>query len=88
MQSVDLVAYGVSPDRAQREVPFRHDDGRVTFGAEAIADALLVCRRPWPVAGELLRLRGIDRLAALIYRLVARYRHRLPGGTAACAMSA
>ena len=38
----------------------------------------------WRVAGHLLLVPPISWVAALVYALVARYRHKLPGGTVAC----
>ncbi len=39
---------------------------------------------PWAVAGRILLAPPVSWVAPLGYRLVARYRHRLPGGTPAC----
>ena len=40
----------------------------------------------WRPAGAVLGLRPITALAWPVYRWVARNRHRMPGGTAACAL--
>lgn len=55
------------------------------FDAErAIGKALQACRAPWGWLGTAV-LRAPGRwLARLLYPLVARHRHRLPGGTPAC----
>lgn len=53
-------------------------------GARAIAQALQSCRGPWPVVGRLIDLPPVRPLARLGYEVVARNRHRLPGGTPAC----
>lgn len=79
--SADL---GVDLDRATREVPFVHDDGRVVYGAAAIAAALVRCRQPWATAGRVLGWAPTQVLARPVYRWVAAHRHRLPGGTASC----
>ncbi len=71
-------------DRAAREIPFTHADGRVTHGARAIADALSTGPLPVRLAGRLLGSRPVLVLADPVYAHVARHRHRLPGGTAAC----
>jgi predicted DCC family thiol-disulfide oxidoreductase YuxK len=62
-------------------------------GPSAIADLLRTATGPsgtllWRPAGRLLALRPLTALAWPIYRWVARNRHRLPGGTAACALPA
>lgn len=83
LQSVDLTSLGVDAARAAREIPAVLGDGRVVYGASAIAHALGT--GPWwcRVLGWLLRW-PLAWPAALVYRLVARYRYQLPGGTAAC----
>ena len=73
-------------ERATREVPFVHADGRVTWGARAIADAMLTCRGPVRWAGGVLSLGPVQAFARPVYRWVARHRHELPGGTAACTL--
>lgn len=83
LQSVDLAAQGVDADRALREIPAVLGSGEVVYGARAIGEALRV--GPWSlrVAGWLVR-RPLAWPAAAVYRVVARHRHRLPGGTGAC----
>ena len=61
-------------------------DAKVYTGAAAIARVLRASRTPWPVLGVLLRVPGLSQLAELLYRIVARNRHRLPGATASCEM--
>ena len=73
--------------RAMTELPFRHPSGRFTWGAEAIADALATCPAPLRLLGRLLATRVGLLVARPCYRLVARNRHRLPGGTGACRVS-
>lgn len=77
----------IDHERAQREVPFVSRHGSVTYGAEAIAQALLTCRRPWSWAGRVLSWSAVQLIARPVYSAVARNRHRLPGGTAACDLS-
>jgi predicted DCC family thiol-disulfide oxidoreductase YuxK len=53
-------------------------------GSRAIARALVATHGPWVIAGRMLLLPPIAWVAPLGYRLVARFRHRLPGGTPDC----
>jgi predicted DCC family thiol-disulfide oxidoreductase YuxK len=53
-------------------------------GARAVARALLVASAPWRVLGALLATPPLSWMAAPLYALVARNRHRLPGASAAC----
>jgi len=84
-QVADLDALAITPAQAAEAVRWIEPDGTVRSGHEAIAAALGAAGVPWRIVGRALRLPGISSLAAVIYQLVARNRHRLPGGTPACA---
>jgi predicted DCC family thiol-disulfide oxidoreductase YuxK len=77
----------VTAARAEREVLWITPDGRVYGGAQAAARLLLRTRRPlWSALGALATLPPVRQAAAVVYRLVAENRQRLPGGTPACAL--
>ncbi len=83
-QTTDLPALGVTAQQCTDAVQFV-SSGRVSAGPVAIAGVLRTSTsRRWRVAGRLLGAPPVLVLAWPVYRLVARYRHRLPGGTAAC----
>ncbi|UNS97265.1 DUF393 domain-containing protein [Streptomyces tubbatahanensis] len=84
-QYADLTALGVTRERAGYEVLWVTPTGAVHGGAQAVAKALLSAGGAWPVVGASLTLPPLRWAAAGLYRLVAANRHRLPGGTAACA---
>ncbi|MBA0050842.1 DUF393 domain-containing protein [Streptomyces sp. AJS327] len=87
-QLVDLADLGVSEERAAREVLWVTPPGTVYGGAQAVAKALLSAGGGWAVLGGALRgLPPLRWAAHAVYRLVAANRHRLPGGTPACALS-
>ena len=83
-QHLDLAALGLTEARCVEAVQWVGADGEVAGGEAAIGRALLASR-PWvrPV-GALLLLPGVRAVAGVVYRWVARHRHRLPGGTPAC----
>jgi predicted DCC family thiol-disulfide oxidoreductase YuxK len=83
-QFADLAELGVSEAQAAAAVQWVESGGSVRAGHEAIAAMLGAAGPAWRVAGRLLLLPGISWVAARCYRLVARNRHRLPGGTPAC----
>ncbi|EST20138.1 hypothetical protein N566_28305 [Streptomycetaceae bacterium MP113-05] len=85
-QFTDLAALGVTEERVQYEVLWVTPVGTVYGGAEAVAKILLNSRGAWPVAGAVLMLPGLRWAVRGAYRLVAVNRHRLPGGTPACAV--
>jgi predicted DCC family thiol-disulfide oxidoreductase YuxK len=76
----------VSAERAEREVLWITPNGRVYGGAQAAARALMRAGGVWAYAGAALTLPGIREVAAGVYHVVSVNRHRLPGGTPACAM--
>jgi predicted DCC family thiol-disulfide oxidoreductase YuxK len=84
-QSLDLDAVGATAEQAANFAGFLSSEGRITaLGAPAIAAALRA-RGGWTAPlGWLMTLPGVRSLAALVYPVIARNRHRLPGGTAAC----
>ena len=84
LQSVDLDALGVSPERATAELPFVSDDGSVEYGHAAIAAALRTGGLPYRVLGSMVVSRPLNALAVRAYAWVSRHRHQLPGGTPAC----
>ena len=60
------------------------DGDRTLRGERAVAAALKLSRQPWRGLGLLIDAVPIRWIAALGYRLVARYRYLLPGSTDAC----
>ncbi|WP_042389976.1 thiol-disulfide oxidoreductase DCC family protein [Streptacidiphilus melanogenes] len=73
--------------RAETEVLWLTPTGRVYGGSDAVAKVLLRTRRaPWNALGGAMLLPGVRTAVAAVYRLVAANRHRLPGGTPACAI--
>ena len=86
IQSVDLAALGVSPERAVSEMPLVRTDGSVVYGHEAVAGALATGVLPLRFIARLMTLPPFDRIVSRLYGWVARHRHQLPGGIAACAV--
>jgi predicted DCC family thiol-disulfide oxidoreductase YuxK len=84
-QLADLRELGITAAQAAEAVRWIEADGTVRTGHEALAAALATAGWLWRVAGRAILLPVVSPLAAAGYRLVARNRHRLPGGTPACA---
>lgn len=59
-------------------------DGQQHGGERAIARAFVEIGGLWAVAGRAILLPPVTVLAAAVYRLIARNRHRLPGGSPSC----
>ncbi|ROP55651.1 putative DCC family thiol-disulfide oxidoreductase YuxK [Streptomyces sp. PanSC9] len=86
-QGAPLEALGITRRRAEYEALWVTPDGRVHGGAQAVAGVLSSAGGGWVVVGALLRLPPMRWIAHGVYRLIAANRHRLPGGTAACALT-
>ena len=84
-QLTDLAELGITEGQAVDAVQWVQIDGTVRSGHEAIAGVLGSAGRFWRTVGRMILLPGISPVAAKAYRLVADNRHRLPGGTPACA---
>ena len=87
-QFTDLAALGTTAERAQQEVLWVTPEGEVRGGAAAFAAWLRFAGGAYAVVGRAMDLPGVGFLAAAVYRLIARNRSRLPGGTPACALPA
>jgi predicted DCC family thiol-disulfide oxidoreductase YuxK len=90
-QRLDLASLGLTADRCAESVQWVDVDGEVTTGPVAIARLLRQAggasgRLLWRPAGAVLDAGPVAAVAWPVYRWVARNRHRLPGGTAACAL--
>ena len=85
-QWIDHDAVGLSRDDVTHYV-WLLADGRRYRGHAAVA-ALLRRQRGtgWRFVGHLLVTPPFSWAAAVAYAVIARFRHRLPGGTPACAM--
>lgn len=82
-QSLNLDDFGLTAEQTSASVWwFAH--GHTTSGADAVADALKTCRAPYAWAGSVLTFAPVRWVARRCYPIIARNRHKLPGGTAAC----
>ena len=85
-QSTDLTALGTSAERTQREALWVATDGTIHGGAAVFAEWLQFQGGGYEVMGRGMNLPVIRDLAAAAYRMIAKNRHRLPGGSPACAL--
>lgn len=83
-QFLDLDTLPVTEEQCRQAVQWVAADGTVASAHQAVVAALRHAGRGWAVLGRLMALPGIRSLAGVVYRLVARYRYRMPGGTPAC----
>lgn len=87
-QFLDLDSLGLTREQCERAVQWVAVDGSIQPAERAVIAALRHAGGAWRVFGEVMNLPGVRHLAAVVYRLVAKYRHRMPGGTPACKLPA
>lgn len=83
-QFLDLDELHLTQADCERAVQWVDLDGTVSSGEHAVVAALRSAGGAWSWLGSAMALPGIIQLAGVIYRLVAKYRHKMPGGTPAC----
>ena len=84
-QRTNLADFGLTVEQASSKVYLITKDGQAFGGHEAFAGLLRLERNGLlRILGSLLTLPPISWFAAGGYRLVAKYRHKLSGGTPAC----
>lgn len=83
LQRVDVSQYGLDRVAVAQRLHAVSPNG-VKIGSAAIAEALRHGSRPLRFAAALLDAPVLRILAQRGYDIVARYRHRLPGGDASC----
>ncbi|MEV6650027.1 DUF393 domain-containing protein [Streptomyces sp. NPDC051219] len=87
-QFADLRSLDITQQRAESELLWITPTGAVYGGSQAVAKLLLGAGKGWAVPGALLSLPPLRWIAHDAYRLVAKNRDRMPGGTPACALPA
>jgi predicted DCC family thiol-disulfide oxidoreductase YuxK len=89
-QFVDVSALGLTEEECDAAVQWVTLDGSGqqvrAAGPAAIAELLRAAGGLWRPLGSVLRTRLVLAVAWPVYRWVARHRHQMPGGTAACAL--
>lgn len=87
-QDADLPALGLTVEQCDEALRWVGPDGRASSAQDAVARTLLAGRPGFRPLGLLLLTPGVNSMAGVVYRWVARNRHRLPGGTPACSLPA
>ena len=85
-QKADLKVLGLTTEQCNQALQWVNSDGRIRSGSRAVAEFLKTANYAWPVLGVLIDLPIIRIISSAIYKLIAKNRQHLPGGTAACAL--
>ncbi|WP_160291638.1 thiol-disulfide oxidoreductase DCC family protein [Kocuria rosea] len=80
----NLDKFGLTEEMVTTAAYWIDGDDPVAHGDAAIAKALIQRGKPWRFAGQFILLPFIKPIAATIYKIIARNRHAMPGGTNAC----
>lgn len=80
----DLEALGLDFDKVLTAAYWAVDGRATDAGASAIARALIARGGVGRIVGHVILLPPVRWIAAPVYRVIARNRHAMPGGTAAC----
>jgi predicted DCC family thiol-disulfide oxidoreductase YuxK len=83
-QRLDLDAFGLTEADVTTAAYWVDERGRTYRGHRSIGKALMAAGGGWKPVGALVLIPPFSWLAALLYVVVAKNRHRLPGGTPAC----
>ena len=84
-QRADLAALGLTLAECEQAVQYVSDKG-IQSGHLAIAQGLIDSNTIWSLAGYVLKWPVVTSVAFVVYHWVAKNRHRLPGGSAACSI--
>jgi predicted DCC family thiol-disulfide oxidoreductase YuxK len=79
-----LEMFGLTEEQASASAWWVDESGECFGAQEAIGNALSACRIPWQVIGFAMNVPPGRWLSRVLYPVIARHRHRLPGGTPAC----
>ena len=83
-QFLDLDELGLTIQQCTEAVQWVDEAGDVVAAEHAVIAACRHAGGFWGIVGRMMALPGIRQLAGIMYRLVAKYRYKLPGGTPAC----
>lgn len=84
-QHADLPKLGLTVEGCASALHYVDHGGQAHRGADAVGRYLQEAAGWWRIVGSFMLLPGIHNLSQIVYRVIAENRHRLPGGTAACA---
>jgi predicted DCC family thiol-disulfide oxidoreductase YuxK len=86
-QWADLTALEVDEAECREAVQYFDDEGQRWSAGAAVAHVLADQPRVWGAIGRALDSKALRQVNERAYRWVAANRYRLPGGTAACALT-
>jgi predicted DCC family thiol-disulfide oxidoreductase YuxK len=86
-QRLDLDALGLTRANVTTAAYWVDARGKAFRGHRSIGKALIAAGGRWKPVGALILIPPFSWLAAAMYVVIAKNRHRLPGGTPACKLN-
>jgi predicted DCC family thiol-disulfide oxidoreductase YuxK len=85
-QKADLKVLGLTTEQCNQALQWVNSEGQISSGSRAVSKLLKTANGAWPALGVFIDLPIIRLVSSAIYKLIAKNRQHLPGGTAACAL--
>lgn len=86
-QLADLPALGLTKEQCTAAMQWIDESGRVYAGARAFARLFARQHGAWKLPAYAIEAPLVGQISRLVYRCIARNRHRLPGATQACSLN-
>ncbi len=85
-QKADLLQLGLTTEQCNAALQWVFRDSTIRSGSRAVAALLRSSNFGWAILGVAIDLPVVRLISSAIYKLIAKNRQHLPGGTAACAL--
>ena len=85
-QKADLLQLGLTTEQCNAALQWVFRDSTIRSGSRAVAALLRSSNFGWAILGVAIDLPVVRLISSVIYKLIAKNRQHLPGGTAACAL--
>ena len=85
-QKADLLKLGLTTEQCNAALQWVFRDSTIRSGSRAVAALLRSSNFGWAILGVAIDLPVVRLISSAIYKVIAKNRQHLPGGTAACAL--
>ena len=85
-QKADLLQLGLTTEQCNAALQWVFRDSTTRSGSRAVAALLQSSNFGWAILGVAIDLPVVRLISSAIYKVIAKNRQHLPGGTAACAL--
>lgn len=86
-QALNIADFDLTEDDVSTAAYWVDPGGRAHRGEDGIALSLVAAGGFWGLLGRLMRKSPFRQMARVLYPIIARNRHRLPGSTNSCRLS-